>query len=148
LEVVAVSSRVLVAESVIEETDTGPRLKGSRCVTCGTHAFPSQKSCQRCAGTETEEVLLANEGTLWTFTIQGFPPKAPPFRGDADPATFVPFGVGYVELPGEVKVETRLTESDPAKLRIGMAMRMVLDVIGTDEQGNEIVTYAFAPAGD
>ena len=26
---------------------------------------------------------------------------------------FVPFGVGYVELPGEVKVEARLTESDP-----------------------------------
>ena len=82
---------------------------------------------------------------LWTFTIQGFPPKAPPYRGNADPATFVPFGVGYVELPGEVKVETRLTESDPAKLTIGMPMHMVLDVIGLDENGNELVTYAFAP---
>ena len=39
--------------------------------------------------------------------------------------SFVPFGVGYVELPGEVKVETRLTESDPAALTHGMEMELV-----------------------
>lgn len=141
-------TRVLVAESVIEETADGPRLKGSKCSACGTHAFPAQRSCQKCAGTETETVLLSNEGELWTFTVQGFPPKSPPYLGDADPATFVSFGVGYVELPGQVKVETRLTESDPAKLRIGMKMHLVLDVLGHDKDGNEIVTYAFAPSGN
>jgi uncharacterized protein len=92
-----------------------------------------------------ERTPLSNVGVLWTFTIQGFPPKSPPYKGNADPATFVPFGVGYVELPGQVKVEARLTESDPAKLRIGMEMKMVLDVLGTDADGNELVTFAFAP---
>jgi uncharacterized protein len=96
----------------------------------------------------TEPVLLSNEGELWTFTVQGFPPKAPPYRGNADLATFVPFGVGYVELPGQVKVETRLTEADPAKLKIGMKMHLVLDVLGHDDDGNELVTYAFAPSGN
>ena len=54
----------------------------------------------------------------------GFPPKSPPYPGTA--GDFVPYGVGYVELPGQVRVEARLTESDPAKLRIGMEMELVL----------------------
>jgi uncharacterized OB-fold protein len=57
----------------------------------------------------------------------------------------VPFGVGYVELPGEVKVETRLTESDPAVLRPGMEMELTLVPFRTDDDGNEVVTFAFRP---
>jgi uncharacterized protein len=137
--------QVPVAEGLYVVRDDGPHLFGSRCVDCDAHAFPPQSGCARCAGANTETVELANEGTLWTWTVQGFPPKAPPFKGDVDPKTFRAFGVGYVELPGQVKVECRLTESDPAKLKIGMAMRMVLDPIGTDAAGNELVTFAFAP---
>lgn len=96
-------------------------------------------------GVETETVELGRRGTLWTWTVQGFPPKSPPYIGNADPKTFTPFGVGYVELPGEVKVETRLTEADPSKLTIGMEMEMVVVPLGTDADGNEIVTFAFAP---
>ena len=141
-------TRVSVAEGVLEETADGPRLKGSRCADCGTFAFPAQRSCQKCSGTNIEPTLLGDKGVLWTFTIQGFPPKSPPYRGNADPATFVPFGVGYVELPGEVKVETRLTEADPSKLHIGMEMGMVLETIGVDADGNDLVTFAFAPTGN
>jgi uncharacterized OB-fold protein len=59
---------------------------------------------------------------------------------------FEPFGVGYVELPGQVKVETRLTESDPEKLRIGMDMELTLVPLSTDAQGNTVMTFAFRPA--
>lgn len=107
--------------------------------------FPTQSSCPKCTGQETETVKLARRGTLWTWTVQGFPPKAPPFVGDANPKTFQPFGVGYVELPGEVKVEARLTEADPEKLHIGMAMELVIIPLTTDADGNEVMTYAFAP---
>jgi uncharacterized OB-fold protein len=107
--------------------------------------FPVQAGCPRCTGNETETVELARRGTLWTWTVQGFAPKSPPYAGNADPATFEPFGVGYVELPGEVKVETRLTEADPDKLRIGMEMELVLVPLTTDDNGDEIVTFAFAP---
>jgi uncharacterized OB-fold protein len=57
----------------------------------------------------------------------------------------VPFGVGYVELPGQVKVEARLTESDPEKLHIGMELEMVIIPLHVDESGQEVVTFAFAP---
>lgn len=107
--------------------------------------FPVQSGCPKCTGEHTETVELANRGTLWTWTVQGFAPKAPPYLGNADPKTFEPFGVGYVELPGQVKVEARLTEADPDKLSIGMEMEMVIVPLTTDDDGNEIVTFAFAP---
>jgi len=53
--------------------------------------------------------------------------------------------VGYVELPGQVKVETRLTENDPTKLEIGMEMELVLVPLRTDAEGQELVTFAFRP---
>jgi uncharacterized OB-fold protein len=62
--------------------------------------------------------------------------------GDA----FVPFGIGYIELAGEVKVEARLTESDPESLEAGMEMELVLVPFRTDDDGNEVVTFAFRPA--
>jgi uncharacterized OB-fold protein len=109
--------------------------------------FPVQSGCPRCTGQQTEPVELGRRGTLWTWTVQGFPPKAPPFRGFTD-ERFQPFGVGYIELPGEVKVEARLTESDPAKLHIGMEMEMVMVPLTIDDDGNEVVTFAFQPVGD
>ena len=86
---------------------------------------------------------LGTRGTLWTWTIQGFPPKAPPYAGDIE--NFEPFGVGYVELPGEVKVETRLTTADKEKLKIGMEMDLVFIPLYTDDDGNEVITFAFSP---
>ena len=57
----------------------------------------------------------------------------------------MPFGVGYVELAGEVKVEARLTETDPELLGTGMEMELVLVPFRTDDDGNEVVTFAFRP---
>ena len=47
-----------------------------------------------------------------------------PFAGDATGKSFEPFGVGLVQLEDVVKVEARLTESDPAKLRFGMDVEL------------------------
>jgi uncharacterized OB-fold protein len=107
--------------------------------------FPTQDGCPRCTGTETETVELSRRGTLWTWTVQGFPPKSPPYLGDADPKTFTPFGVGYIQLPGEVKVEARLTESDPGKLKIGMEMELTLVPLYINDDGDEVLTFAFRP---
>ncbi len=92
-----------------------------------------------------EPVELGTRGTLWAWTIQGFPPKAPPYLGETDPAKFEPYGVGYIEIPGQAKIEARLTESDPTRLSAGMDMELVAQPLCTDDDGNEIVTFAFAP---
>ncbi|CAM9980470.1 unnamed protein product, partial [Phaeothamnion confervicola] len=68
------------------------RLLGSTCRSCGATTFPAQQSCPRCASTNVEERLLAARGTLWTWTVQGFAPKSPPFAGVTE--DFEPFPVG------------------------------------------------------
>jgi uncharacterized protein len=124
-----------VADGLFTWPADEPRLIGSRCRDCGVVTFPAQGSCPACTSLAVEERLLSRRGTLYTWTVQGFRPK-PPYAG---PDEFEPFGVGYVELPGEVRVEARLTVADPVRLRIGMPMELVIVPFG------EKVTYAFAP---
>ena len=88
--------------------------------------------------------LLDRRGRLWAWTTQNYPPPSPPYAGSTG-KDFVPFGIGYVELGGEVRVETRLTESDPQALSTGMEMELVLTPLRTDETGDEVVTFAFRP---
>ena len=133
-----------VADGLFTWPADEPQLIGSRCTECGIITFPTQDSCPRCATTAMEEHLLARRGTLWAWTTQDFPPPSPPYAGPTGDA-FVPYGVGYVELPGEVKVETRLTEAGPDVLRLGMEMELVVAPFRIDDDGNEVVTFAFRP---
>ena len=139
-------ARVPVAQRLFTWPSEKPQLIGSRCSACGIVTFPSQDSCPRCASTDMREHLLARRGRLWAWTTQHFPPPSPPYAGPTGEA-FVPFGIGYVELPGEVKVEARLTEADPARLAEGMEMELVIVPFNTDDNGNEVVTFAFRPVG-
>lgn len=91
------------------------------------------------------ERLLGRRGTLWGFTTQQFRPPSPPYDGNDTPATFEPYALGYVELPGELLVQGRFTEPDPAKLRIGQEMELVVVPYTVREDGTEVLTYAFAP---
>ncbi len=118
-----------------------PELLGSRCEDCGQHAFPAQDSCRSCTGTNMKTVSLGNRGTLWTWTIQSFMPKDP-YSTDETPETFVPYGVGYVELECGLRVESRLRENTPESLEIGMPMELEIIPLRTDE-GVERVTFGF-----
>ena len=137
-------AHIPVAEGVFT-AGIEPQLIGSRCNACGIVTFPAQESCPRCASTDMAEHLLARRGRLWAWTTQEFPPPSPPYAGPAG-NDFVPFGVGYVEL-GDVKVEARLTEHDPSVLEHGMEMELVLVPFRTDDEGNDVVTFAFRPVG-
>ena len=135
---------VAVADGIFDIRDGKPVLLGTRCTNCDNHMFPRQTGCPRCLFNEQEDVELATHGTLWTWTVQAFPPKAPPYLGPVGDE-FKPYGVGYVELPGQLRVEGRLTIADIDELKIGMEMELVLDPLSIDDDGNQIVTYAFAP---
>jgi len=85
---------------------------------------------------------LPRQGTLWSWTVQRFRPKSPPYAG---PEAFQPYAVGYVDL-GEVIVEARLIGSWEA-LHIGMAMVLVAETFELAD-GPDRLTFAFAPAGE
>jgi uncharacterized OB-fold protein len=140
------ASGMAIADGLFTETPEGPRLVGSRCRACGTVTFPRQRSCAKCTSTDVEEHLLARRGALWSWTVQRFRPKTPPYAGpEAD--EFEPYGVGYVELPGECRVEALLTEADPDALRIGMPMEVTL-LPARRADGSEAVTFGFQPVAE
>ncbi len=109
-----------------------PRLIGGRRKSDGKIVFPMPGGD---AADNYQAVPLSRTGTLWSWTIQGFEPKAP----YAGPQPFRPFGVGYVELAGEVIVEARLTATEG--LKIGLEMALVIE----DFDG-ERSCFAFAPS--
>jgi uncharacterized protein len=124
-----------------------PQLVGSRCGSCGATTFPTQDRCPKCRKGPMTDVLLPRSGTLVAWTTQGFPPGAP-YAGPTG-KDFVPFGVGLVQLGlGEeavIRVEGRLTENDPEKLQFGMPVELTMIPFTTDDDGNEVVTFAFQP---
>lgn len=134
----------VVGRELLTEVDGLSHLVGSACGDCGAVSFPAQASCPKCTGQNIETRPLPRRGTLWGFTVQGFPPK-PPYVG-AD-ALFVPYGVGYVDL-GEVLVESRIATDDLDGLRVGMAMELVLAPLPSGAGGESVVTFAFAPGGE
>jgi uncharacterized OB-fold protein len=135
--------QVPIQDGLFTWPSTAAQLIGGRCTQCGEFHFPVQANCPHCAALSVEPTPLSRRGTLWTWTIQTFTPPVPPYRGPVD--DFVPFGVGYIELPERLRVQARLTVNDPARLAIGMAMELTLAPFGLDEEGREVLIYAFAP---
>ena len=129
--------RVMVRDGLFSDTDP-PALLGSRCAACGSVHFPRADACTYSAAEDPAPVELSRRGTLWAWTAVTAPP--PGYVGE------VPYGVGVVELPEGVRVITRLTESDPASLREGQPMELRVVPLHQDADGNDVVTYAFAPA--
>jgi uncharacterized OB-fold protein len=129
---------VMVRDGLFADADP-PALLGSRCAACGKVHFPRADACTYCAAEDPTPIDLSPRGTLWAWTAVTAPP--PGYGGE------VPFGIGVVELPEGVRVITRLTESDPASLREGQPMELRLVTLHRTDDGDDVVTYAFAPAG-
>lgn len=127
-------SQNMVAPGLVRGEGAAARLLGGRGED-GRIVFPMPTGPE---ADRFEECVLADEGTLWSFTVQRFPPKTP-YDGPSD-ADFQPYAVGYVELAGQVIVEARLDTMDFARLKIGMPMRLTLLPYRTG-----VLTYAFRP---
>ena len=117
--------------------DGQPVLQGARDRLSGRLVFPPPAEDERYA-----LEALPRRGNLWSWTVQRFRPKSPPYAG---PEAFAPYAVGYVALDEAIIVEARLTGIDFADLRIGMALELTTLALDRAD-GGMVVTYAFAPA--
>jgi uncharacterized OB-fold protein len=123
-----------------------PQLLGGQCKDCGAITFPMQSRCPRCGTESMVELRLPRRGTLVSWTTQGFPPSFD-YRGDPTGQSFEPFGIGLVQLDDLVRVESRLTESDPENLDFGMEVELRIVPFYVNNDGDEVITFAFAPVG-
>ncbi len=108
-----------------------PRLIGGR-GSDGRIVFPMPDGD---AASGLDPVTLSPNGTLWSWSVQRFEPKRPPYDG---PSPFEPFMIGYVELPGEVIVEARLVGIDQPVIGMPLALR----IVAFDDAHS---TFAFGP---
>jgi uncharacterized OB-fold protein len=129
----------VIDESLFDGADP-PRLVGARCSGCGTVVFPRQDSCPRCSDGAMAAHVLPENGEIWSWTVQAFPPREP-YRPPADGHR--PYAVGYVDL-GEVLVEARL-DLPRRQLRIGLPVRLTTVPAYCDEDGTQVLTFAFGP---
>src|SRR5262249_10904646 len=137
--------QVPFADGVFTWPADEPRLIGGRCDECAAVTFPNPPSGPRCGSTAVRERPLPRRRTPWTRTTQEFLRKER-YAGGETKETFRPFGIGLVQLDDEVRVEGRLTISDPEKIRFGMELELVIIPFRTDPDGTEVLSYAFRPA--
>jgi uncharacterized OB-fold protein len=130
-----------IAEGLFEVEDGVPHLIGARRLSDSRMVFPAPTGPE---AANYERIRLSPYGQLWSFTVQRFRPKSPPYAGDDDEKTFRPYAIGYVELPGEVIVEARIDTEDFAGLKVGAPMRLKLAPFR--RAGGEVLSYAFEPA--
>ena len=129
-----------VADKLFRGEGQNARLLAGRHKKTGRLRFPLPTGAD--AG-DYDEVELSPQGTLWSYTIQRFRPKTP-YNGRGTDVDFQPYGVGYIELPGQLIVESRLVANDLNSLRIGQPMHITTEAYREDESG-PVLTYAFTP---
>lgn len=124
-----------IAEGLFTD-EPQPRLVGGRHSETGRIVFPCP------ADKDYQPIPLGRSGRLWSYTIQRYRPKSPPYAG---PEAFTPWAVAYVELPGESIVEARLADIDFAEIEIGMALELTQVPLDPDA-ADPVLIPAFRPA--
>ncbi len=118
--------------------DDPPHLTAHRCTGCSATYFDRRNACASCSGTDFVTVDVPRKGTLRAYTIVAFAAKGVP----------VPYVAALVDCDG-IKVRGNVVgvDADPAKLSLGMKVRLTTFPMGTDAAGTEAVAFGFAPLG-
>lgn len=132
-DIIPIAERLLATRA-----DGAPVLLAGRDRETGRIVFPLPNDEAR-----FEAMELPDCGELWSWTIQRFRPKSPPYAG---PQEFRPYAVGYVTLGDLIIVESRLTGVALDGLSIGMRLRLTTESFPV-AGGEPRLTYAFAPEG-
>lgn len=114
-----------------------PHLVANECTNCKARFFDRRNACASCFGTEFEQVAIATEGELVSFTIVSF----------ASPGVPVPFVAGIVDADGtSVRTNIVNVEPDAEHVKLGMKVRLTTYSMGTDDDGVEAIGFAYEPA--
>lgn len=114
-------------------SEHGVVLCGSRCAQCGLSVFPARTFCRRCFAATMQPVDLPRRGVLYAWTVVH---KAPPaFR--------TPYVLGYVDLPGGVRVLAQI-EADLADLRTDLPVQLQIGAVSRAADGSDVPGVRFA----
>ena len=134
MTITAISESFRPGELEVRPDGSG-NLIGSECRSCGAHFFPIREACSGCLSQDLEDVAFSTEGTLYTYTVVR----------QSTPAFEVPYALGYVDFPEDVRIMGQIAGLEFDEITIGMPMTMTLEPFGEDEDGNTLTGYRFRP---
>jgi uncharacterized OB-fold protein len=125
------------------KSDGEARLLGSKCPSCGELFFPRKNNgvCVHCQNEELEDVEFGTHGRIMTFTSVMRPPAGGYYYGP------LPFNFGLIDLDDGVRIEAQIG-ADFEKLKVGMKVKLAIETLYMDEEGNEVQAYMFLPVKD
>ncbi len=115
-------------------------LRIQRCGACGALRHPPGPMCPACGaaqrerGGETGYVVAAGTGEVYSYVVHHHPPV---------PGKTLPLVIALVELPEGVRVMADMPGTDPARVHVGMPVR-----IGFDRIDDDLTLPVWRPADD
>ncbi|WP_418961393.1 Zn-ribbon domain-containing OB-fold protein [Streptomyces tritici] len=108
-------------------------LRIQACGSCGELRFPPRPCCPHCQSFDSAWRLMSGRGRIWSYVLP-HPPLLPEYAAQA------PYNVVLVELADAPRIrlagnvvaapDAPLNSVDPARLRIGAAVRAVFADVG------------------
>jgi uncharacterized protein len=114
-------------------------LKGSKCSDCGRYFYPKVERCSLCESENIEDIKLGRKGKLYTFTNNFYPPPGGIYKGP------VPYGLAMVKIDEGIIIPARLSTSDVSKLKAGTEVKLEMETLYIDDEGNEVVCFCYNP---
>jgi uncharacterized OB-fold protein len=99
-------------------------LPAVQCPQCGLIGYPaSTTTCPRCTASPLTLVTVNGDGTIWSYTVQRFAPKAPPYVPTGN--EFEPFVVAYIQTSDGIRIEGIVEDIAVDEVRIGAQVRLI-----------------------
>lgn len=112
-------------------------LRIQRCAVCGAFRHPPRPLCAQCGASESDWLVVAGTGEVWTFTIV-HPPTLPAF------ADRVPYGAVVVRLDEGVFMVSNLVDCPVDELSVGQRVELALTRVAADPKaGGDVVLPLF-----
>jgi uncharacterized OB-fold protein len=126
--------------------EDGVHLRSAKCGTCGTCFFPEYHEQHRpdCSREGVQKLPLSRTGRLASYTIQCYMPPLP-FKTEGD---ITPYPIGMVEFPEGIQVVGIMVDCSEDDLRLGMTVETTTFALYRNQEGQEVVTWAFRPVKD
>jgi uncharacterized OB-fold protein len=95
------------------------RLLGGQCAGCKTSMFPISPICHKCWSDRVERVELASRGTLYAYSTVHVGPTP----------WMLPYTLGYVDLPSDVRVLAHIKAEPASRLAIGAEVEVGIGTV-------------------
>lgn len=115
-------------------------LEGRRCGDCGTVFHPVRFRCPRCGSANLPNVSLPKTGMIMAATKV--------YQTGPESMIATPYAVALIQIDSGPLIEAvSATGLNEQTLLAGRRVRLVIETLGKDESGEEVMAYRFSLDG-